>query len=65
MIPIAKGLSKHPNDYPNAKSQPHVHVTKMMLKENRPINTGDHIPYVITAAPEVSFKAVGRLCIKK
>jgi DNA polymerase alpha subunit A len=42
---ITKGLSKHPNDYPDAKSQPHVHVAKMMLKENRPVNTGDHIPY--------------------
>jgi DNA polymerase alpha subunit A len=49
---ITKGLSKHPNDYPDAKSQPHVHVAKMMLKENRPVNTGDHIPYVITVAPE-------------
>ena len=49
---ITKGLSKHPNDYPDAKSQPHVHVAKMMLKENRPVNTGDHIPYVITAAPD-------------
>jgi DNA polymerase alpha subunit A len=49
---ITKGLSKHPNDYPDAKSQPHVHVAKMMLKMNRPVNTGDHIPYVITEAPE-------------
>jgi len=29
---ITKGLSKHPNDFPDAKSQPHVHVAKMMLK---------------------------------
>ena len=49
---ITKGLSKHPNDYPDAKSQPHVHVAKMMLKESRPVNTGDHIPYVITAVPD-------------
>jgi DNA polymerase alpha subunit A len=33
---ITKGLSKHPNDYPDAKSQPHVHVAKMMLKEIDP-----------------------------
>jgi DNA polymerase alpha subunit A len=46
---ITKGLSKHPNEYPDAKSQPHVHVAKMMLQNNRPVNTGDHIPYVITA----------------
>lgn len=45
---ITKGLSKHPNDYPNGHTQPHVHVAKMMLKANKPVNTGDHIPYVIT-----------------
>lgn len=49
---ITKGLSKHPNDYPDAKSQPHVHVAKSMLENNRPVNTGDHIPYVITAPQE-------------
>ena len=47
---ITKGLSKHPDQYPDGKSQPHVQVAKMMLKENRPVNTGDHIPYVITNA---------------
>jgi DNA polymerase alpha subunit A len=31
---ITKGLSKHPNDYPDGKSQPHVHVAKMMIKNN-------------------------------
>lgn len=45
---ITKGLSKHPNDYPDAKSLPHVHVAKHMLKNNVSVNTGDHIPYVIT-----------------
>ena len=46
---ITKGLSKHPNDYPDGKSQPHVQVAKMMLKNDRPVNTGDHIPYIIAA----------------
>jgi len=45
---ITKGLSKHPDQYPDGKSQPHVQVAKMMLKANRPVNTGDHIPYVVT-----------------
>ncbi|GAX18016.1 DNA polymerase alpha subunit A [Fistulifera solaris] len=49
---ITKGLSKHPNDYPDAKSLPHVLVAKEMLRNNRPVNTGDHIPYVITAPIE-------------
>jgi DNA polymerase alpha subunit A len=51
---ITKGLSKHPNDYPDGKSQAHVQVAKMMLKNNRPVNTGDHIPYIITAQLENS-----------
>uniref|UniRef100_A0A7S2UH04 DNA polymerase n=1 Tax=Attheya septentrionalis TaxID=420275 RepID=A0A7S2UH04_9STRA len=46
---ITKGLSKHPNEYPDGKSQAHVHVAKMMLKNQRAVNTGDHIPYIITA----------------
>ena len=45
---ITKGLSKHPNDYPDAKSQPHVHVAKAMLQNNRRVSVGDHIPYIIT-----------------
>jgi DNA polymerase alpha subunit A len=45
---ITKGLSKHPNDYPDGKSQPHVHVAKMMIKNNHRLTVGDHIPYVIT-----------------
>ena len=45
---ITKGLSKHPNDYPDGKSQPHVHVAKMMLKNNLSLSVGDHIPYIIT-----------------
>jgi len=46
---ITKGLSKHPNEYPDAKSQPHVQVAKMMLANNRPVNKGDHIPYIVTS----------------
>jgi len=49
---ITKGLNKHPNDYPDGKSQAHVQVAKMMLKNDRPVNSGDHIPYVITAVLE-------------
>jgi len=44
---ITKGLSKHPNDYPDAKSQAHVTVAKALLQQNRPVSIGDHIPYVI------------------
>lgn len=60
---ITKGLSKHPNDYPDGKTQPHVHVAKMMLKNNRPVNTGDHIPYVITAPLDNTEKPQNGLVI--
>ena len=49
---ITKGLSKHPNDYPDGKSQPHVQVAKAMLAQNRVVNVGDHIPYIITEATD-------------
>lgn len=45
---ITKGLNKHPNDYPDAKSLPHVFVAKKMLTDHRAVSIGDHIPYVIT-----------------
>mmetsp|Transcript_36596 Transcript_36596/g.40877 ORF Transcript_36596/g.40877 Transcript_36596/m.40877 type:complete len:1641 (-) Transcript_36596:110-5032(-) len=45
---ITKGLNKHPKDYPDGKGLPHVHVAKMMIKNNRKLTVGDHIPYVIT-----------------
>jgi len=44
---ITKGLSKAPRDYPNAKNMPHVMVALDMVKNGRPVNVGDHIPYVI------------------
>ena len=44
---ITKGLSKAPKDYPNAKSMPHVMVAQAMVANGRPVNVGDHIPYVI------------------
>ena len=34
-------------DYPDGKALPHVHVAKMMIKNNRRLTVGDHIPYVI------------------
>ena len=57
---ITKGLSKHPDQYPDAKSQPHVQVARMMLKAKRPVNTGDHIPYVITEVLDQSETENGK-----
>lgn len=58
---ITKGLSKHPNDYPDGKSQAHVQVAKMMLKNDRLVNTGDHIPYIITAPLENQKDSNGKV----
>ena len=45
---ITKGLNKHPKDYPDARTLPHVFVAKMMTKDHKAVSIGDHIPYVIT-----------------
>jgi DNA polymerase alpha subunit A len=44
---VTKGLNKNPKDYPDVKGQPHLQVALQMIKQNRPVNIGDHIPYVI------------------
>eukprot|EP01113_Clastostelium_recurvatum_P044377 TRINITY_DN7487_c0_g1_i3.p1 TRINITY_DN7487_c0_g1~~TRINITY_DN7487_c0_g1_i3.p1 ORF type:complete len:1514 (-),score=286.83 TRINITY_DN7487_c0_g1_i3:28-4569(-) len=49
---VNKGLTKHPKEYPDAKSQPHVQVALKMLAQNKPIQVGDTIPYVITEGPD-------------
>lgn len=49
---ITKGLNKSPKDYPDVKGQPHLQVALKMLKLNKPVNIGDHIPYVICKPEE-------------
>lgn len=44
---VTKGLNKNPKDYPDCKSQAHLQVALRMLAANKPVNIGDHIPYVI------------------
>jgi DNA polymerase alpha subunit A len=44
---VTKGLNKNPRDYPDCKGQAHLQVALAMLKANKPVNIGDHIPYVI------------------
>lgn len=44
---ITKGLNKNPKDYPDCNGQAHLQVALAMLKANKPVNIGDHIPYVI------------------
>jgi len=56
---ITKGLNKAPQDYPDAKGQPHLQVALGMLKQGKTVNVGDHVPYVICleAVGTVDFNA--------
>ena len=55
---VTKGLNKNPKDYPDCKGQAHLQVALQMLKANKPVNIGDHIPYVICIqGPEGSTPA--------
>jgi DNA polymerase alpha subunit A len=54
---ITKGLNKHPNEYPDCNGQAHLQVALRMIKANRPVNVGDHIPYVICTTPEGAIPA--------
>lgn len=44
---VTKGLNKSPKDYPDCKGQAHLQVALKMLAADKPVNIGDHIPYVI------------------
>ena len=44
---ITKGLNKAPQDYPDAKGQPHLQVALGMIKAGKTVAVGDHVPYVI------------------
>ncbi|KAI0285993.1 DNA polymerase alpha catalytic subunit [Russula aff. rugulosa BPL654] len=43
---IHKRLGKNPEDYPDAKSQPHVQVALRMKTRNVAVRAGDVIPYI-------------------
>lgn len=43
---ILKRLGKNPQDYPDAKSQPHVQVALRMQAKGQSVKAGDVIPYV-------------------
>ena len=46
---ITKGLNKRPEQYPDIKGQAHLQVAMRMTAQKKPVNVGDHIPYVICA----------------
>eukprot|EP00457_Paulinella_chromatophora_P000299 gb/GEZN01000299.1/.p1 GENE.gb/GEZN01000299.1/~~gb/GEZN01000299.1/.p1 ORF type:complete len:1575 (-),score=266.88 gb/GEZN01000299.1/:312-5036(-) len=47
---ITKGLTKHPKEYADPKSQPHVKVALELLAEGKTVRVGDYIPYIICEA---------------
>ncbi|KAG2209774.1 hypothetical protein INT47_001922 [Mucor saturninus] len=49
---INKQLTKKPQDYADAKTQPHVQVALRMLKSGRNAKNGDMVPYVICKVNE-------------
>ncbi|KAF9219738.1 hypothetical protein BS17DRAFT_760418 [Gyrodon lividus] len=48
---IYKRLGKNPEDYPDAKSQPHVQVALRMKAKGGSARVGNVIPYIFCAAP--------------
>lgn len=49
---LSKGLTKAPEDYPDARIHPHVQVAIDMRKKGKPVRVGQRISYVICAAEE-------------
>jgi len=50
---VPKRLGKNPEDYPDAKSQPHVQVAIRNESQRRNPRAGDVIPYVFCLGPVV------------
>ena len=44
---ITKQLTKAPQDYPDAKNQPHVQVAKAMIEQGEHVGPGAVIEYVV------------------
>ena len=51
---ITKSMTKRPQDYPDAHTQPHVQVALQLIKEGVPVAVGEAIQYVICITPESS-----------
>ena len=57
---ITKGLNKNPRDYPDHKGQAHLVVAMEMIKQDKPVNVGDHIPYIICSQGPVGSQPAAR-----
>ena len=49
---ITKGITKMPDDYPDAKNQPHVLVAKRRIEAGERVRPGNEIPYIVTQMGE-------------
>lgn len=49
---ILKRLGKNPQDYPDAKSQPHVQVALRLQAKGQSVKAGDVVPYVFCMGPD-------------
>jgi DNA polymerase alpha subunit A len=49
---ITKGITKMPEEYPDAKGLPHVLVAKRRLESGERIRPGNEIPYVVCLIPQ-------------
>ncbi|GAA6059765.1 hypothetical protein JCM10212_001973 [Sporobolomyces blumeae] len=49
---IFKRLGKNPEDYPDAKSLPHVQVAMKMKAKGQSAKAGDVVPYIFCVAPD-------------
>ncbi|KAG0347016.1 DNA-directed DNA polymerase alpha catalytic subunit pol1 [Podila humilis] len=49
---VNKGLTKAPEDYADAKSQPHVQVALRMKSKGLSVRSGDTVPYIICTLGE-------------
>lgn len=64
---VFKRLGKNPEEYPDAKSQPHVQVALRMKARGGSAKAGDVIPYVfcVEGAANVDEKKVGKEDVKE
>ena len=57
---ITKGITKMPDEYPDAKNQPHVLVAKRRVEAGERIRPGNEIPYIICNLPEENLSIAER-----
>lgn len=55
-IVVSQRLGKNPEDYPDAKSQPHVTVALRMKKKGGTSHAGDVIPYIFCIGEDTESK---------